>query len=52
LQNTVVVLLKIFIYKEFEISSLFVEEIALFANYVGALTVTKFGAQPSLPGSK
>jgi len=26
------------------------EEAAIFANYVGALTVTKFGAQPSIPG--
>ncbi|MEA3485375.1 MAG: ribokinase [Candidatus Aerophobetes bacterium] len=25
------------------------EEAAVFANYVGALTVTKFGAQPSIP---
>ena len=27
-----------------------IEEAAIFANYVGALTVTKFGAQPSIPG--
>ena len=27
-----------------------IEGAAVFANYVGALTVTKFGAQPSIPG--